>query len=255
MKQVPLTAKIRTFRGSSRSRRLRAGGYVPAEVYGHKESNQSIEVEEKELSKILASAKGDNIFFALNIEGAKTNEPILAVIKEIQYHKLNNRVLHADFHKVKMNEKIRIKVPIRVQNADTCEGVKAGGVLQLFLRSVEVQCLPAQIPDAVTVDAAHLAIGHSVHVSDLKLPEGVKAVTSGESVVVSVAEQMAEEVKAAAPAEGAAAAPAAGAAEPEVITAKKKEEGEAGAKPEAGKAAPAAGKAAAPAEKKPAEKK
>lgn len=254
MKQVPLAAKIRTIRGSSRTRRLRAGGFVPAEVYGHKESNESIEVKEKELSQILASARGENIFFALSIEGAKASEPILAVIKEIQYHKLNNRVLHADFHKVKMNEKIRIKVPIRIQNADTCEGVKEGGTLQAFLRAVEVQCLPAQIPDSVSVDALNLVIGSSVHVSDLKLPEGVKAVTSGDSVVVSVAQQMAEEVKAAAPgAEGAAAAPAAAGAEPEVITAKKKEEGEAGAKPEAGKAAPAA-KAAAPAAKS-AEKK
>ncbi len=255
MKQVPLAAKIRTIRGSSRTRRLRAGGYVPAEVYGHKESNQSIEVKEKELAQILISAKGDNIFFALSIEGAKSSEPVLAVIKEIQYHKLNDRILHADFHKVKMNEKIRIRIPVRVQNADTCAGVKEGGTLQAFLRSVEVQCLPAQIPDSVNVDALHLAIGHSVHVSDLKLPEGVRAVTPGDSVVVSVAQQMAEEVKAAAPAEGAAAAPAAGAAEPEVITAKKKEEGEAGAKPEAGKAAPAGKAAAAPAEKKPAEKK
>lgn len=253
MKQVPLAAKIRTIRGSSRSRRLRAVGVVPAEVYGHKEPNTSIEVKEKELTQILASAKGDNIFFALNIEGAKSSEPVVAVIKEIQYHKINNRVLHADFHKVRMNEKIRIKVPIRVQNADTCEGVKEGGTLQTLLRSLEVQCLPAQIPDAIPVDALHLAIGHSVHVSDLKLPEGVKAITSADTVIVSVAQQMAEEVKAAAPgAEGAAAAPAAGAAEPEVITAKKKEEGEAGAKPEAGKAAPAAGKAdakAAPAAK------
>jgi len=150
-----------------------------------------------------------------------------------------------------MNEKIRIRIPVRVQNADTCEGVKEGGTLQLFLRSLEVQCLPAQIPDAVNVDALHLAIGHSVHVSELKMPEGVKAITPGDTVVVSVAQQMAEEVKAVAtPVEGAAAAPAAGAAgEPEVITAKKKEEGEA----EGGKAAPAGKAAAAPAAK--AEKK
>ena len=99
------------------------------------------------------------------------------------------------------------------------------------------------------MDATHLAVGHSVHVSDLKLPEGVKPVQAANNVVVSVAQQMAEEVKAevAAPAAGEAAAAG---TEPEVITAKKKEEGEA----EAGKAAPA-GKAAAPAEKKPAEKK
>jgi large subunit ribosomal protein L25 len=217
---------------------LRASGFVPAEVYGHKEPNQSIEIPAKELGKILSSARGENIFFSLNIEGAK-GEPVLAVIKEVQYHKVDNSLMHADFHKVKMDEKMRIKVPVRIDNADTCEGVKAGGTIQIFLRSVEVYCLPAQIPEAIHVDALHLNVGNSVHVSDLKLPEGVKAIQSGDSVIMSVAAQMAEEVKAeVAPAEG--AAPAAGAGEPEVLTAKKKEEGEAGAKPEAGKAAPAA---------------
>jgi large subunit ribosomal protein L25 len=140
-----------------------------------------------------------------------------------------------------MKEKIKIKVPVRVLNGDTCEGVKAGGVLQLAMRTVEVQCLPTEVPESIQVDAAHLAIGSAIHVSDLKLPEGVKSVQYAGSVVVSVAQQMAEEVKAA-PAEGAAvvaAAPGA-AAEPEVLTAKKKEEG---------------ADAAKAAEKKPAEKK
>ena len=247
MKQVPLNAKTRTEKGSSRSRRLRTSGFVPAEIYGHKEANQSIEISAKELGQILTTSKGENIFFALNIEGAK-GEPVVAVLKEIQYNKVSSSVMHADFHKIKMNEKIRIKIPVRVINGDLCEGVKVGGVLQTLLRSVEVQCLPTQIPEAIQVDAAHLNIGDSIHVSDLKLPEGVRAIQSAGSVVVSVAQQMAEEVKAVAPtAEGAAAAAAPGAAaEPEVLTAKKKEEGAA--------AAPAAGAAKA-AEKKPAEKK
>jgi len=111
------------------------------------------------------------------------------------------------------------------------------------MRTVEVQCLPTEVPESIQVDAAHLAIGSAIHVSDLKLPEGVKSVQYAGSVVVSVAQQMAEEVKAV-PVEGAAAVPGAAvpgaAAEPEVLTAKKKEEGA---------EAPKAG------EKKPAEKK
>ena len=226
MKQVPLTAKVRTTKGSSVARRSRAQGVVPAEIYGHKSENQSIEVSEKEFVKIISSAKGENIFFALNIEGAKTAGPVLAVVKEIQYDKVSNSVLHADFHQVNMKEKIRIKVPVRVLNTDTCEGVKEGGVLQLAMRTVEVQCFPTEVPESIQVDAAHLGIGSAVHVSDLKLPEGVRAVQSAGSVVVSVAQQMAEEVKAAPTAEAAAAAAAPGAAaEPEVLTAKKKEEG------------------------------
>jgi large subunit ribosomal protein L25 len=238
MKQVPLSAKVRTIRGSSKTRLLRSEGLVPAEVYGHKDSNQSIAVSAKELNKILVSSRGENIFFSLAIDG-QAGEPMLAVLKELQYDKVSNSVIHADFHKVKMNEKIRIKIPVRVLNPDTCEGVKLGGVLQTFMRTVEVQCLPSQIPEAIQVDAAHLNVGDAVHVSDLKLPEGVKTLESAANVIVSVAAQMAEEVKAeAAPAEGAVAA--AGTGEPEVITAKKKEEGavegKADAKAPAGKA-------------------
>ena len=195
MKKVPLAAKIRADRGSRRIRRMRNQGVVPAEIYGHKDANQSIEVSQKELTQILQSNRGENIFFDLNIEGAK-GEPVLAVIKEVQYHKINSTIMHADFHKVKMEEKLRIKIPIHIINGDICEGVKLGGVLQTLLRSVEVQCLPAQIPDAIQVDCAHLNVGDSLHVSDLKLPAGVKVVQDAGSVIVSVAQQMAEEVKA-----------------------------------------------------------
>ncbi len=121
MKQIPLAAKVRTIRGSSRSRRLRNTGFVPAEIYGHKETNLSVEVNEKELTKILQTTRGENIFFSLNVDG-KAGEPVLAVIKEIQYHKTAGSILHADFHKVNMNEKIRIKVPLRIVNGETCIG-------------------------------------------------------------------------------------------------------------------------------------
>ncbi len=235
MKQVPLSAKVRTIRGSSRSRRLRHTGFVPAEIYGHKETNQSVEVSEKELTKILQTTRGENIFFSVNVEG-KAGEPVLAVIKEIQYDKTSNAILHADFHKVNMSEKIRIKVPLRIVNAETCIGVKNAGTLQVTMRTLEVQCLPAQIPEHIDVDVITLDINQSLHVSDLKLPEGLKPTQSLGNVVASVAEQMAEEVKAVvAPVEGAPTAPVAG--EPEVLTAKKPAEGEAEAKPGDKKAA------------------
>src|SRR5579859_2668501 len=150
MKHVPIAAKIRTTRGSSQTRRLRAEGLVPVEVYGHKETNQSITVNEKELNKILTSSRGENIFFLVNVDGAKGEAP-LAVIKEIQYDKIKSSIIHADFHKVNMNEKIRIKVPIKILNGDMAEGVKEGGTLQVFMRTVEVYCLPSQIPEAIQV--------------------------------------------------------------------------------------------------------
>jgi len=224
MKQVPIAAKIRSARGSAQTRRLRAEGLVPAELYGHKETNQSIAVVEKDLNKILASSRGENIFFALNVDGQSGET--LAIIKEIQYDKIKSSIIHADFHKVKMDEKIRIKVPIKIVNGDLAEGVKEGGTLQTFMRTLEVYCLPTQIPEAIQVDVAALKVGEAIHVSDLKLSGDVKPTQDGGSVIVSVAAQQAEEVKAevAAVPGAAAAVPGAPAAEPEVITAKKKDE-------------------------------
>ncbi|MGH7739642.1 MAG: 50S ribosomal protein L25 [bacterium] len=224
MKQVPIAAKVRSARGSAQTRRLRSEGLIPAEVYGHKETNQSISVVEKDLNKILTSSRGENIFFLLNVEG-QSGEPALAVIKEIQYDKIKTSIIHADFHKVNMKEKIRIKVPLKIVNGAMAEGVKAGGTLQTFMRSLEVFCLPTEIPAAIEVDVLALNVGEAVHVSDLKLAEGVKATHDGGNVIVSVAAQQAEEVKAeAAPGAAVAGAPAAAGSEPEVITAKKKEE-------------------------------
>jgi large subunit ribosomal protein L25 len=181
-------------------------------------------VVEKDLNKILASSRGENIFFALNLDGQSGET--LAIIKEIQYDKIKSSIIHADFHKVKMDEKIRIKVPIKIVNGDLAEGVKEGGTLQTFMRTLEVYCLPTQIPEAIQVDVIALKVGEAIHVSDLKLSGDVRPTQDGASVIVSVAAQQAEEVKAevAAVPGAAAAVPGAPAAEPEVITAKKKDE-------------------------------
>jgi len=233
MKQVELTAKIREERGTTRTRALRTQGWVPAELYGRKEENKSLSVPQKDLTRALQSSGGESLFFNLVI-GA--DAPVLAVLREVQYHRVDHSIQHADFQKVRLDEKVRVKVPVRPKNADVCEGVKAGGTLQLFKRSIEVFCLPGQIPQAIEVDITALQIAQSLHVADLKLPEGIQVLDSPKTAVLSIAAPMAEEVAptpvaGAVPAEGeAAAAPAEGAAagEPEVITAKKKE-GEEGA--------------------------
>jgi large subunit ribosomal protein L25 len=251
MKQVSLNAKIREERGTTRTRALRAQGWVPAELYGRKEENKSLSVPKKELTRALQGSGGESLFFNLAIGG---DAPVLAVLREVQYDRLDHSVQHADFQKVRLDEKVRVKVPVRVLNQEACEGVKAGGTLQLFKRSIEVFCLPDQIPQSVEVDVTSMQIAQSLHVSDLKLPQGIQVLDSSKTVVLSIAAPMAEEA-APAPAEGAvpaegeaAATPAEGAAsgEPEVITAKKKE-GEEGA-PEAAKGKEAA-KDKAPAKK------
>jgi large subunit ribosomal protein L25 len=241
MKQLPLSVKARPAeqQGSANANRLRKSGFVPAEVYGHGEGNLSVALPGKDFTKMLSSLKGENVLFALQVEGSNTS--VLALVKEIQFGRMDHTIQHVDFLKVKMDEKIRVRVPIRLLNAALCEGVKEGGSVQHMLRSVEVQCLPNQVPDHLDVDAAPMVIGASIHVSDLKTSEGVKFITDSKTVVLTVAapvaeEKVAEAVAGVVPAAGAAPA---GAAEPEVLTAKKKEEG----------AAPAAGDAKKPADK------
>jgi len=237
MKQLPLTVKIRPTeqQGSANSGRLRRSGFFPAEVYGHDAANLSITLPTKEFTKMLSTLNGENVLFALKVEGS-SDAPVLALVKEIQFGRMDHSVQHVDFLKVKMDEKIRVRVPVRILNASTCAGLKEGGSLEHLLRTIELKCLPNAVPDHLDVDAAPLTVGSSIHVSDLKVPEGVKVVTDLKTVVLMVAAQMAEEKVAvvapvegaAAPAAGAAGAPAAG-AEPEVLTAKKKEEGAAAA--------------------------
>jgi large subunit ribosomal protein L25 len=234
MKRLSLSVQSRSDsqKGTVQSKRLRKQGFVPAEIYGHNDSNQSVSLHAKEFTKQLSSLKGENALFSLQVEGVP--EPIVVLVKEIQYGRMDHSIVHVDFLKVKMNEKIRVRVPVHILNADTCIGVKEMGTLQHFLRTIEVQCLPDQVPEHLTVDAAPLGIGASIHVSDMKAPAAVRITTDPQTVVVMVAEQTAEEKVAepvavegaVAPVEGAAAVPG---AEPEVLTAKKKEEGEAGA--------------------------
>lgn len=137
-------------------------------------------------------------------------------------------MLHVDFQVIQKDEKIRLSVPLHFKGAETCEGVKLGGVFEALLRSVEVYCFPDRIPEALEVDVQHLAINQSVHVRDLAAPEGVQILNDPESVVALVAPPTKEEEVQPAPAQ---------AAEPEVLTAKKKEEKE--SETTASKSAPA----------------
>lgn len=240
MKQVPLSAKIRPERGTTQIRNLRHQGWVPAELYGKKEENKSLSVSLKEITRLLQAAGGENLFFNLAIDGGTEQ---LAILKEVQYDRLSHAILHADFQKVRIDEKIKVKVPLRVRNAEACPGIKEGGTLQLLKRAIEVFSLPDRIPESVEADIAEFQINQSLHVADLKIPEGVQVLDSPKDVVLNIAAPMAEEVvaapTAAVPAEGEAAAPAEGAAagaagEPEVLTAKK---GEAAGEPAKGKEA------------------
>jgi large subunit ribosomal protein L25 len=231
-KQVKLTAQRREATGRSAIRKLKARGIVPAIVYGGKDKPQPLQVSRRDISLMLSHASGENILVELEITGEKGSR--MAMIQEIQHSPVGGDVLHVDFHAVSMDEKIEADVPL--EPVGVANGVKNfGGLLEQSLRILEVECLPRDLPDKITVDVSGLNIGDSVHVRDIQLPAGVAAKTQPDLTAFSVVAPVVEEEPVAAVEEVAAG--------PEVIK-EKKEEGEAAAAAPAG-----AAKAAAPAAK------
>ena len=229
--EAVLDAIERTSRGKNEARRLRASGRIPAVVYGGKDGGKPIAVDPKMLAKILRTEQGANTLIALNVPGAG-NARVL--VREYQLDPVTHELLHADFYRVAMDKLLRVQVTVVPQGEP--KGVKQqGGVLDIVHRQIEIECLPADIPNNIEVDVSELMVGQSIRVKDIATNPKWKAMTDPETMLLHVIIPKVEEVPvvADAAAAGAAAAPA----EPEVIKKGKKDEEAAEAAP-----APAAGK-------------
>ena len=216
-KQVKLKAEQRTAVGRSAARKLKARGVIPAVVYGGKEKPQPLQVSARDISGMLNQASGENILVELEIAGEPSNR--MALIQEIQHSPVGGDILHVDFHAISMDEKIQAEVPL--EPIGVANGVKNfGGLLEQSLRSLPIECLPADLPDRITVDVSNLNVGDSIHVRDIQLPAGITAKVQADLTAFSVLAPVVEEEPVPIAAEAAAAGP-------EVIT-EKKAEGEAG---------------------------
>lgn len=203
---VELNAETRKRSGSAAVRRLRKEGAIPAVLYGRKVETANLKVDGKTFAGIVGHGGSDNILVNLKIEGAKGDQ--LALVQQVQHDHLKGGILHIDFHAVAMDEEIHASVPVVL--AGECEGVKQGGMLEQLLHSLEVRCLPKDLPDAIQIDVTNLNIGSAVHVRELNLPAGVRVPLDGEVLIAMVAEPKVE-AEASPAAAAAAAAPAAGA--------------------------------------------
>ena len=207
-------------RGKNEARRLRVSGRVPAVVYGAKKDTVAVSVDPKVISRILSSKSGHNSIFDLQVGGEKTK----AMIVDWQYEPIKGKLLHIDMKRIAMDVKMRVSVPIHL--VGEAVGVKQqGGIMDLVLREVEIECLPADIPEQIDADVTNLEFGMVLRVKDLPHGGKLKFITDEEQAVAHVT-AVKEEV-AATP--DAAADAAAGPAEPEVIKKGKQdaEEGEA----------------------------
>jgi len=209
-------AEARETFGKNAARRLRQTGRIPAVVYGGGGPTLSVAVDPKAIMRILRSEAGHNAIFTLQIPG---KAPARVMLREWQWEPINGSLLHVDLVRIARDEKLRVRVPIRVTGEP--QGVKIqGGVFEFILREVEVECLPDNIPEHITVDVTELTIGRQLRVSDLPVSESVKVLAEPGRVVAHVVAPKAE----AAPAAEAVEAAAAGPAEPELIRKRKPEE-------------------------------
>jgi large subunit ribosomal protein L25 len=218
MPEIVVAARSRNLMGKNANRRLRAEGFIPGVLYGAKQEAVALAVSPKEIGAILRSASGENTLFELDLGGSRRK----VILKEFQVEPIKGRLLHADFYEVALDKLLTVSVHVEVTG--TPVGVKVqGGVLDYVTRELEVECLPADIPERIVVDVSELEIGKHVRVSDLTAPKGVTILADPDIVVVHVVAPRAEEVPVAAEV---AAAPEA-VAEPEVIKkGKPAEEGE-----------------------------
>ena len=215
-KDITVTAEVRASRGKNEARRTRKAGQIPAVVYGAYQEPISVAVSPREINKIVRSNTGFNTIFTLAIAGGETT-PVMVVDQQVD--PIRGTLLHADLKRIDLTKRIRVSVPVHTEGEPA--GVKVqGGLLEVITRSIEIECLPDEIPESFAVNVSELMIGQSKRASDVALAGSMKLVSDAQSVIAHIVALRAEEV--AAPAEG-AAAPAA-AAEPEVVKKGKKEE-------------------------------
>jgi large subunit ribosomal protein L25 len=231
MKSVPLNAFPRSLGRRAGAKKLRSEGRIPAVIYGGKDKPQSVEINAREIGDLIIHSVSENLLVDLAIKDDASPKR-LALVQEVQHHPLSGHVLHVDFHEVSPTEKVTIMVP--VETTGEAAGVK-NSVLEHVLFKLKVRALPKDLPEQVVIDVTALELNKTIHIGEIKAPEGVEILGDKNIPVVSVAVPRAEEEPA--PAEGAAAA-----GDVEMI--KEKKEGEEGA---AAGAAPAAKGAAKPA--------
>jgi large subunit ribosomal protein L25 len=206
---VSFNATARDQAGKGAARTLRSKGLIPAVIYGHGRDPQPLSLNARDLDKLLGHIQAESTVIEVSVGGTTSK----TLIREIQRHPIKRQILHVDFQALVAGEKVTVSIPIVLEGIP--EGVRlGGGVLDQTLRELEIEVDPSSIPDHIEFDVTNMVIGDSVHVSDLKLPEGVEVLDDPETSVAVLAAPRAviEETAATEPVEGAE-----GVAEPEVI--------------------------------------
>ena len=172
--KIEFTAFPRTVQGTGASRRLRGGGKVPGIIYSADKPAQPIELDHHALYRHLKMEAFHASILDMTLDGDKQQ----VLLRDVQMHPFKPMVLHVDFQRVDKNRKIHMKVPLHFINAEICPGVKlGGGVVNHVMNEINIQCLPADLPEFIEVNLVKLELGHSMHLNEVPLPQGVEVVS------------------------------------------------------------------------------
>ncbi|SHN68007.1 50S ribosomal protein L25/general stress protein Ctc [Bradyrhizobium erythrophlei] len=229
VKELKATARPKSGKGAARAERR--AGRVPGVIYGNNQPPVTISVDDRDLRQRILAGRFLTTVYDIDLEGKKHR----VIPRDFHLDPVRDFPLHVDFLRLGEGATIRVSIPLHIVKAEASPGVKRGGTVNIVTHTIELECKVDNIPQYVEADVSGLEISYSLHLSDIKLPAGVKSLTREDATLVTIVPPSgyAEEMKAAA---AAAAAPAAGAAAPAA--------GAAAAAPAAGAAAPAAGSAA-----------
>ena len=179
--QLTLPAEARDRAGKGASRALRREGRVPAVVYGQKQEPLSIHVEEKLLYKMMSTGHFMNSVIMVDVGG----KPTRTLPKAVDFHPVTSRPIHVDFLRISEHTKVHVNVPVRFDNEEASPGLKRGGVLNVVSHELELVCDAAHIPNEIHVALDGLEIGDSIHISNVKLPDGVEPANQDEDFTVA----------------------------------------------------------------------
>lgn len=171
MAMMELTADRRQYTGKEINRKRRVEGKIPGVIYGKGLETRSIEFQRRPLEKFLDTARRGTVVVKMTVQDETGGKESYAVLKETQTHPLTGRVTHVDFYEVALGRKFKVEVPLRVKGKAI--GLEMGGILEVVTRSLEVECIPSNVPEFLELDVASLGIGDSLHLADIRFPEGV----------------------------------------------------------------------------------
>jgi large subunit ribosomal protein L25 len=193
MEEIVLEAELREEIGKVKVKDLRHKNFIPAVVYGEGKEAQSVKVAYRALLHLLHEHRLENVVVTLKIKDDKKKKSRACLIKDIQHHPVKGDIIHVDFHEISLTKAIKVSVPVTVKGE--APGVKfEGGSLEHILWEIEIECLPTEMPEDIKVDISHLKLGEAVHIKDVAFPANIKVLNDPDSIIISVAAPMKEEV-------------------------------------------------------------